>query len=91
MKKLFCISLFLPLLLLTALTTLASVAVPRITLDETKVLLDNKDVVILDARAAGAWKSSTNKVKGALRASSDDYASWKDSYPKDSTIILYCS
>lgn len=54
-------------------------------------MLDNPDVIILDVRTGRDWKSSTKKIKGALRADPGNFASWSTTYAKDKTIVLYCA
>jgi hypothetical protein len=65
--------------------------VPRIDKDELKALLDNPDVVILDARASSDWDQSQNKIKGAHRLDQSNIESVEKMYPKEKTIVVYCS
>jgi len=65
---------------------------PKMTKEELKALLDNPDVIILDVRVAGEWKKSDLKIKGAVREDPEkDYKAWASKYPKDKTLIFYCS
>jgi rhodanese-related sulfurtransferase len=54
-------------------------------------MLDNPDLVVLDVRTGRDWKSSTKKIKGALRADPGNFADWSTTYPKGKTIVLYCA
>lgn len=65
--------------------------VPRMGKDELKALLDNPDVVILDARTSSGWNQSETKIKGANRLDQSNAESIETMYPKDKTIVVYCS
>jgi hypothetical protein len=65
--------------------------VPRMSKEELKALLDNPDVVIIDARAPYDWGRSETRIKGALRLDPSTLDSWEPAYPKDKTIVVYCS
>lgn len=68
------------------------IKVPRITKEELKPMLGKPDVIILDVRSAQDWKESEWKIKGAIREDrKEEDDAWIDKYPKDKTIILYCS
>jgi len=64
---------------------------PRITKEELKALLDNPDVIILDARVGASWSKSDKKIKGAVRVDPGNVSSWADSIPKNRKIVVYCS
>jgi rhodanese-related sulfurtransferase len=80
-------------LLAVGIATAAASAeeVPRMTKEELKGMLDNPDVVIVDARAGKDWAASEFKVKGARRMEPDEFDSWKGDLPKDKTMVLYCA
>jgi rhodanese-related sulfurtransferase len=65
--------------------------VPRITKEELKSKLADRDIVILDVRRSGDWKASPSKVKGAVREDPGDVDSWAAKYPKQKTLVLYCA
>jgi hypothetical protein len=65
--------------------------VPRMDKDELKALLDNTDVVILDARTSSDWNQSENKIKGAHRLDKSNAESVEMMYSKEKTIVIYCS
>lgn len=59
--------------------------------EELKAQLDNSDVLILDVRTGGDWKSSEFKIKGAIRANPKKLNNWAEVYPKNKTLVLYCA
>ena len=88
MKKLL---LFLvSIICFTALPALAG-DVKLMTAAELKNMLGSKELVILDVRSGRDWTTSELKIKGAIRASGDDFESWANSYPKEKKIVLYCA
>ena len=94
MKQFWTIVVFLVAFVLTGcLQNLAlETKVPRMTKEELKPLLGNPDVIILDVRIAGEWKRDALKVQGAVREDPEkDYKTWASKYPKDKTLVFYCS
>jgi len=74
------------------LTTIArSADIARMTIDELKAILDGPDLVIVDVRGSGDWKDSDQKIKGAMREDPVAVETWAKKYPKDKTLVLYCS
>ncbi len=69
------------------------VKVLRMTREELKasLLLGNPDLMILDVRVAQEWKGSNEKIQGAIREDPERVKTWADKYPKDKTLVLYCS
>lgn len=66
--------------------------VPKITKEELKPLLGHPDVIILDVRVAEEWKRDALKIQGAVREDPEkDYKTWAPKYPKDQTLVFYCS
>ena len=63
----------------------------KITIEEAKKILDASEVVTIDVRKAGDWINSDSKIAGAVREDPTLVDSWYDKYPKEKTIILYCS
>jgi rhodanese-related sulfurtransferase len=59
--------------------------------EELKSMLGAPELVLLDGRQGRDWRSSEFKIKGATRASSDDFDKWSQTLPKDKTIVLYCA
>jgi len=73
------------------LSTALAADVPRITKEELKSRLGDRDVVILDVRRSGDWKASSSKIQGAVREDPADVDSWAAKYPKEKTLVLYCA
>lgn len=66
--------------------------VPRMTKEELKPLLGNPDVIIIDVRVEDEWKEAKWKIQGAVREDSEkDINTWANKYPKDKTLVFYCS
>jgi hypothetical protein len=65
---------------------------PRITKEELKPLLGNPDVIVIDVRIGASWSASKWKIQGAVREDPRaEIEGWAKKYPKDKTIVLYCS
>lgn len=69
--------------------TAASIEVPRISIEQTKRMLDNPDVVIIDVRNAKAWWRSRTKILNAVREELGSINQWQGKYPKEKTLIFY--
>ncbi len=65
--------------------------VPRMTKEDLKPQLGNPDVILIDVRSMGDWQKDTLMIKGAVREDPVDVASWMDKYPKEKTLVFYCS
>lgn len=69
----------------------ASVEVARISIERTKQMLANPDVVIIDVRTAKTWWRSPTKIENAVREDPGSPDHWAEKYPKDKTLIFYCT
>jgi rhodanese-related sulfurtransferase len=69
----------------------AAQEVKRATIEELKGMLGNPDLVIVDVRRDGDWKSSKVKIKGAVREDQEKVETWMGKYPKDKTLVFYCA
>ena len=69
----------------------ASMTVPRISAEQTREMLGRPDVVIIDVRSAKTWWKSTTKIVQAVRQDPGAVERWEGKYPKDKTLIFYCS
>jgi len=65
--------------------------VPRITSDDLNKKLCTPDLILLDARVAGSWEKSNQKIKCAQRVDPDKVAAWAGTLPKNKEIVIYCS
>ncbi len=63
--------------------------VPRISVEDAKKDYDEKNVVIVDARAAEIYKQE--HIMGAINIPLGSLASEFDKLPKNKKIIVYCS
>jgi len=64
----------------------------RITKDQLFAMLGKPGVVILDVRVGDAWEKSKLKIQGAVREDPEkDVKGWSEKYPKDNTLVFYCS
>jgi hypothetical protein len=79
------------ILLCRTAVSAASIEVPRISIERTKQMLSNPDVVIIDVRTAKTWWRSTSKIKNALREEPGSLKRLAEKYPKEKTLIFYCS
>jgi len=72
-------------------TACASDDPPKMTKEELKGMLGDPEVVVVDVRAGGSWDNSTTKIKGAVREDPTAVQNWVEKYPKDKTLVFYCS
>ena len=67
----------------------ASIEVPRISVEQTKEMLDDPEVVIIDVRTAKTWWRSRTKILNAVREELASIEQWAGKYPKDKALIFY--
>jgi len=65
--------------------------VPLMSTDELKSRLGDGDLTVLDVRSDWDWNQSAEKISGAERAKPGAAEEWVGKYPKDRTLVLYCS
>jgi predicted sulfurtransferase len=65
--------------------------VPRVEKDTLKGWLGDPNVLLVDVRADGDWKSSDKKIKGAVRQDPKEVKKWAAALAKDKKIVLYCA
>jgi hypothetical protein len=65
--------------------------VPRMTTEDLKGKLGNAEIVVVDVRTDGDWKSSDVKIQGAERVDPRDLEPWMDKLDKDKTLVFYCA
>jgi 3-mercaptopyruvate sulfurtransferase SseA len=61
----------------------------RVTVEEVKKMLDAGKAVIYDTRAKSAYDSE--HIKGSLSVPFDQVAARTDEFPKDKTLVFYCT
>jgi 3-mercaptopyruvate sulfurtransferase SseA len=65
---------------------------PRVTKEQLFTMMGKPDVVILDVRTSESWKESEQKIQGAVREDPEkDIQGWYNKYPKEKTLVFYCS
>jgi hypothetical protein len=87
------IKVFLTLTISLVFTTTALGAddAQRIEPEQLKAKLDQPGLYLLDVRIVSDWKKSDRKIPGAVRVDPHDVSSWAGKYPKDGSIVVYCS
>jgi len=78
-------------LFLSAATASAAGSIPTMSIEDLNGPLGDPDVVVVDVRTGGSWKGSGLKVKGAVKEDPSNVAAWMEKYPKDKTLVFYCS
>lgn len=80
-------------LVLVAVLSINAVAgnAPRISKEEVKSMLGNKDLIIVDVRTGKDWKASEYKIKGAVRVDPREVESWASKYSENQTFVFYCA
>jgi 3-mercaptopyruvate sulfurtransferase SseA len=72
--------------------SLAADSIPRITIQELKAKMDNREnIFIIDVRTGEDYARSKAKIKGAVRIPVDRLAERYREIPEASEIITYCS
>ena len=66
-------------------------AVATMTKEDLRAKLESPGVVIIDVRLGKDWKASEEKIKGAIRVDAAEIESVAATYPKDTTLVLYCA
>ncbi len=64
---------------------------PRMSTQQLKDLLGKRSVKVIDVRSAPDWDQSGHKIKGAIRHTADQVDIRAKTYPKDLTLIFYCT
>ena len=64
---------------------------PRLSKEELKTMLGDPNVIILDVRIDDEWRASEKKIQGANWKNPEEFGSWLKQYPKDKTLVFYCS
>ncbi len=65
--------------------------VPRMSIEDLKARLGSPETIVLDVRTGWSWSSSSYKIAGAIREDPREFSHWYGKYPKDKTLVLYCS
>ena len=65
--------------------------VPRISKEDLKARLGSPDLLILDVDKGSNWSGGNVKIAGAVRGNPREFSQWYDEYPREKTLVLYCS
>ena len=84
------IALTLALVAAISINAMAGSA-PRISKEELRSMLGNKEVIIVDVRTGKDWKASEYKIKGAVRVDYREVESWASKYSENQTFVFYCA
>jgi len=68
-----------------------AVEVPRISVERAKQMIAGPDVAVIDVRTAKTWWRSPYKITNAIREEPGSVEHWAEKYPKNKTLIFYCS
>jgi len=63
---------------------------PRVSKEELRTMMGRPETVIIDARTEAGWRTSRQKIKGAVRENPLDPERWAGKYSTGSTLIFYC-
>lgn len=85
-----CVMVFLVIGLLAVFPAQA-VNAPRVSVEKLNAMLDDPDLVVIDVRRAKDLKADSAMIKGAVLGDPTEFSKWKDLYPKDKTLVLYCA
>lgn len=73
-------------------TTAKPADVQRITVEELKEMIAKSlPVTIIDARSAGSYDSTTTKINGAIRMTTEEIPSHLKDLPHDREVVTYCT
>jgi rhodanese-related sulfurtransferase len=90
-KRLFIVALLIFFMAGILTTSARSAEAPRMTKEELKGMLDSPNLIVIDVRTQQSWKEDDLKIKGAVREDPEAVESWANKYPKDKTLVFYCS
>jgi len=65
--------------------------VPRMTVETLAGMLDNPDLIVVDARSGQDWNASEFKIQGAVRPDQSQLDSWEAQFGLDKTLVIYCA
>ncbi len=90
MKKLF-VSAFVLLSVVLFCGGAIGQNVSRMTKEDLRAMLRNPDVFVIDVRLPQEWAGSEKKIRGAIREDPLAVDSWMSNFPKEKTLVFYCS
>jgi len=63
--------------------------IPRVTKEELKAMLEKGKVTLIDVRIEEQWRTSDQKLPGAVHEHPFEAKVWAAKYSKDEPLILY--
>lgn len=69
----------------------SSQAPVEISKETVRTKLGGEELIVVDVRMAKAWEDCDSKITGARREDPGKVSTWAKNYPKDKTIVFYCS
>ena len=64
---------------------------PRMSTEQLKSMIEDPNVIVIDVRQDNDWAESNAKIKGAVRENPAQPTAWMNKYPKEKTLVFYCS
>ena len=64
---------------------------PSMSKETLKGKLTDADLIVVDVRTESAWEKCDSKITGARRETPEKVRTWMAGYPKEKTIVFYCS
>jgi rhodanese-related sulfurtransferase len=64
---------------------------PKMSKETLKGKLNDAELIVVDVRTVSAWEKCDSKITGARRENPEKVSTWMGSYPKEKTIVFYCS
>jgi rhodanese-related sulfurtransferase len=90
-RRLWNAALIILFVLVGCATLTKSTDALRMTKEELRAMLDSPNLVVIDVRYGKDWTDSDLKIKGAVREDPGAIDSWVNKYPKDKTLVFYCT
>jgi rhodanese-related sulfurtransferase len=64
---------------------------PSMSKETLKGKLNDSELIVVDVRTESAWEKCDSKITGARRETPEKVRTWMAGYPKEKTIVFYCS
>ena len=64
---------------------------PSMSKETLKGKLNDSELIVVDVRTESAWEKCDSKITGARRENPEKVSRWMAGYPKEKTIVFYCS
>lgn len=74
-----------------AAVSVGAAEAPRMSAEQLKSMIDDPNVIVIDVRQDSDLAESNAKIKGAVRENPAQPTAWMNKYPKEKTLVFYCS